>query len=736
MAKKKLAILGGGIAGLTTAYQLTKTPELRAAHDVTIYQMGWRVGGKTASGRVVSDTITFPKSLVGRNVEHGLHIWFGHYENAFRMLQEVYALRGPDPMSYFQTWQDAFKPRNWDSIGIKMPDGWTCVPVEWATKSGYPGDGTYASMAWGAFTDFLEILRDLLGHYEARLASGVTRLGPDLLDKALFLFAVRAGHNPTSTAQGEAERIANAPELTLADVLQAAHLWASALGLDHTRHGPSHPQAILSLTGAVAKSLQGEPAAEDPVTALVVEAIHISNAVMHGWWADLLEPDLPFNTLDGIEFSDWLIRHGADPAIVRSSSIVRQVYDTSFQYEDGDPLRRNYAAGTALGCFMSLMTQYKGSIMYMVQGGFGEAVIAPIYEALLDAGVKFKFFRKVSGLELSQDKASIARVRLQIQAEPIGGDYRATITYIADNGKRMTVWPAEPIWDRLKNGDALKQAKVDFESNWCTEPPVGTETLIAGTDFDTIVLAISMGAYKPFGSNRGFCAELVAQHGPFADFVNNIGLIPSIGVQLWSTRTLAELGGDPLTSPVVAGPEPLDIWADMTQVLNVEPKGPATLHYLCGPYPTTLYRAPPSDPTVPAKAAAEVRQITVAWLNASAYYIWPKADNRVTFDWNALSAPADATGEARLDYQFLRANIDPTECCVASATGTTKYRLYPEGSGFKNLIIAGEAAQSGFNTSSVEGAVMTGMAASRAICGFPKTIANYDLLTRKPSDPP
>jgi hypothetical protein len=47
-----------------------------------------------------------------------------------------------------------------------------------------------------------------------------------------------------------------------------------------------------------------------------------------------------------------------------------------------------------------------------------------------------------------------------------------------------------------------------------------------------------------------------------------------------------------------------------------------------------------------------------------------------------------------------------------------------------NLIIADEAAHSGFNTSSVEGAMMTGMAASRAVCGSPKTIANDDRLAR------
>ena len=49
MAKKKIAILGGGMAGLTTAYYLTKTPELRAQYEVTVHQMGWRLGGKAAS---------------------------------------------------------------------------------------------------------------------------------------------------------------------------------------------------------------------------------------------------------------------------------------------------------------------------------------------------------------------------------------------------------------------------------------------------------------------------------------------------------------------------------------------------------------------------------------------------------------------------------------------------------------------------------------------------------------
>src|SRR5215813_14792293 len=87
MAKQKIAILGGGISGLSAAYQLSRTPALQARFDVTVYQMGWRLGGKIASGR----------DATGRNLEHGLHVWFGCYDNAFRMLQEIFGAPQPQP---------------------------------------------------------------------------------------------------------------------------------------------------------------------------------------------------------------------------------------------------------------------------------------------------------------------------------------------------------------------------------------------------------------------------------------------------------------------------------------------------------------------------------------------------------------------------------------------------------------------------------------------------------------
>ena len=72
--------------------------------------MGWRLGGKGASGRGPS----------GRIEEHGLHIWMGFYENAFRLMRECYAELARDPGDRdVADWRDAFIPEN--AIGVSAP---------------------------------------------------------------------------------------------------------------------------------------------------------------------------------------------------------------------------------------------------------------------------------------------------------------------------------------------------------------------------------------------------------------------------------------------------------------------------------------------------------------------------------------------------------------------------------------------------------------------------------------
>ncbi|HVR29912.1 MAG TPA: NAD(P)-binding protein [Thermoanaerobaculia bacterium] len=53
--RRKVAILGGGVGAMTAAFELPHPHNPRAReYDVTVYQMGWRLGGKGASGRRVS----------------------------------------------------------------------------------------------------------------------------------------------------------------------------------------------------------------------------------------------------------------------------------------------------------------------------------------------------------------------------------------------------------------------------------------------------------------------------------------------------------------------------------------------------------------------------------------------------------------------------------------------------------------------------------------------------------
>ena len=69
------------MAGLSAAWRLSEPGWQDRFESITVYQRGWRLGGKAASSR----------GPHGRIEEHGLHVWLGSYENAFALLRECYA---------------------------------------------------------------------------------------------------------------------------------------------------------------------------------------------------------------------------------------------------------------------------------------------------------------------------------------------------------------------------------------------------------------------------------------------------------------------------------------------------------------------------------------------------------------------------------------------------------------------------------------------------------------------
>ena len=110
-------------------------------------------------------------------------------------------------------------------------------------------------------------------------------------------------------------------------------------------------------------------------------------------------------------------------------------------------------------------------------------------------------------------------------------------------------------------------------------------------------------------------------------------------------------------------------------------------------------------------------ELAVEWLKQKSQVLWPPASLGDPFDWNLLFDPDETTGEDRIDYQVIKANVDPWACCAGSPAGSTRWRLPADGSGFAHLFLAGAWIDSGFNVECIEAAVMSGRQAARAIVG-------------------
>ncbi len=722
MARRQIAILGGGVASLVTAFELTRTPELAARHDVTIYQMGWRLGGKGASGRNLSP---------GRGLrieEHGLHVWLGFYENAFALMKAVYAARPTAPDEVLLTWRDAFRPQSFTPIGENVDGDWTYWGIDWPTNADEPGDGKLLLSPWGVFTERVDAIDRLVAAWRegARSAFGAADGDP-----AAGLVAM--------IVEG-AERLAEEP---LGDVVTRVR----ALSCDPREHDPGEHATLSGRLGDLKASLAGHAraaAAADHQLRWLWNTLDICIAIARGMldprYVVLVQGDL--ERIDGYDLRAWLIENGADPEVVKTGSEVRALYDLAFAYDEGRLERPSYAAGTALRAALRILLTYKGAILYLMQAGMGEAVVAPLYEVLRARGVKVELFHKVTKLELSPDRNVVARVRLARQARAKAGrDYAPTFRV-----KGVTAWPSEPFWDQLEDGEKMRAAGVSFESHWDASPPVEEVVLEVGRDFDTVVLGIALGAFKRLNTEPTMCDELYEASPRFAAMAGALSLVPTMAVQLWTTPTLRQLGWTDKKPAGDAWPELLDVWADMSQELareawdgesetsgNPKPRGPRSIQYFCSIYPTDLHTRPSTERTVPARALAEVRARAIDWFSKYTGFMWPEAtteDDPRALDYRVLFDPNDGVGTARFDAQWIRANVDPTECCVGSVEGSTAARLGADESTFVNLVLAGDWTRNGMNTACVEGAVMSGMAASRAICGSPVKIVGEDFFRK------
>lgn len=707
MGKQKIAILGGGMAALAAAYQLSKTDELRSRYKITVYQLGWRLGGKCATGR----------NEFGRIQEHGLHFWFGCYENAFAMLKEVYSSWSRKPDNPLRNWTDALKPQDFTPIG-ELDDGKLVYwPLHWPDYKGSPGDGTMPPAPMDIVLRVVNFASDLLDSLPQFRGLHLEREIPEEIVR-LHQHALAAANAPPSELR---QSSANARPRNLLTVCRAVGQWISAFAGDPDTHGIDHHNGIQRLLAFVRDDLR-EAATRKALPQFLVETIDVALALAKGVISDVLLSDNAKRVdLHNIEFREWLTNHGADSAMVRHSAVLRALYDTAMQYENGDFEKPNMAASTGIIVCVRLLATTKGAMLWRMELGMGEAVIAPIYEVLKQRKVNFKFFRRVDHLKLSGNGALVNEIHLSRQVDTERGPYIPT-----ESIDGLICWPAEPLWYQLKDGNVMRQKGINFESHWCDYPPVCRETLCLKKDFDHVILAISLGEFKRLNDDPSLASEVMKANERFRTMTETIGLIPTQSFQMWCKQRLIALGWNGEKPAAVAWPEPFSIWSDMTQSLKYESGGPGSVQYFCGPYKTQTYRQPRSRQEVPGQALTEVKTQAIHWLEQFCRYFLPNTvDNKGHMNWDFLYS---VHGVDRFNYQFWRANVDPGECIPASNAGSVGSRLKADESGIKNLFLAGCWVRTGFNLSCVEGAVMAGMQAARAISGEPKGIVGEDLF--------
>ena len=704
--KIKVAIIGGGIGGLTTALELTATEELRARHEVTIHQMGWRLGGKCATGRNPDQGF--------RIEEHGLHLWFGGYDNAFALLDTCYRELARPSTSPVHSIADAFEALDAVTLYDRYKDGWSEDYQRFPIEPGTPWDTVAEPRLWDLIVTVVDWMRGTKIRFSSRqhltLADKIRRTIGDVIEDALTAATFR--YIDRHRKRRSAERRAFHWSSWILRLLRG-HSWR------RRRHDLDAPD------------IRHRAVQADVVLTCLIGMID-DEVMFRG-----------FDAINDLDFCDWLRKHGAQPLSLEGTS-VRVTYDQCFAGRLGPRVlgstddavdeqagTQGMAAGAAVYSMLRTSMPWRGSTMWRARAGMGDTVIAPMYQVLAQRGVKVEFFRRAEALHLSPDRHTIDEVIVRRQAETASGDAYLPLHDV----KGLPCWPNRPLWDQLVDGETLRASEIDFESE--AAAGVGTpQTLRRGEDFDVVVMAVSAAALP------SICGELVAANPAFAGMLRETRTTMTQAFQLWLnispgevltdppmplTESLGYRGGRAATSTFT---EPLDTGCDMAQVLPYE-DWPATeavrsAWYFCGVLPDEAANGhSPTD----ADQRLRARSAALEYLGQIGVQ-WPSAVNDEGFRWEVLAGAGDAVGAARFEAQYWRANCSPTERYVQTPPASVDSRLTPDGSGFKNLLLAGDWTKNGFNIGAVEATVMAGMLASRALCGSPQRIAwdNHEWL--------
>lgn len=726
--KTKIAVLGGGCGSLAAVWGLLQSQQAHT-YDITVYQLGFRLGGKGASGR--------NQEIANRIEEHGLHIWGGCYENAFQIMQQVYGQINRPAGTPLSVWYDpkrpedsAFLPHSFVTLAEYWDGAWSHWNVAVPLTSELPGQSAVLPNVASYLEALVQLQVELLfgphalergvGRAVAStvvgiaspLADTLTRVVPPLLEGASRAVHVASLHSKTANH--------------FRGLLKALR----ALPEDVVAHSPELYRAIKNPAIAlieIFQALRGSPMENFMDLRRATMVVELGLTVVIGVLDDRVLVR-GFDAVDDIDFTAWLLGHGCSRTTAEGF-MVSAWYDFFFAYAAGDTSRPSLAASTALRTIFRYIFTYKGAFFWKMQAGMGDIVFAPLYLALKERGVKFEFFQQVEELCIENngglgDRVESIKMARQVDLAHPEREYDPLIQ-VHD----VACWPSKPQYDQIdaKQAEELKRRDINLESYWTSWEPVKRYELLADKDFDLVILGISVGALQTL------TPQLCTKSPRWKLMVENLATNQTVAAQLWFKSTQAELGWLAPNTVGTANARPLNTWANMDHLLPRETwetmPGPApkSLVYYCGTLTDALVLAPASDDGFRREQRARALGVCVTWLDNNTANILPRAvlPGTPMLDYSHLKLHTEdhlRKGEARFSTQYYCANISPSDRYVLALPGTAQYRIRSDQSGFSNLYCAGDWLATGMNAGCVEGAVMGGLQASQAISGFPSTI--------------
>jgi len=405
MAKTvKVAILGGGMAGVAAAWELTHNPPPGVTYDVTVYEASFRLGGKCASGR---------NAAAGNRIEeHGIHILMGFYSQLLRILRDGYA--EVDPALGFGPFSAALEPGDVLQLPDYVGGSWDFWKITFPTNARKPGDDDPTRRDFlGALSQAAGALAGWVQQYEALVAPPVTYGG--VLQAAI----PGAGLSPAQTLQ----RIVG-----LAPTLQGI------LG------NPPNP-ATMSIT------------VRHLWMAIWFAATNLVGIIQYGLFtpAAFQSP-----TLNATNYKDWLLSIGGSfPSsdTTYESPIVHAIYDLVFSRATG------FAAGVALYDTLMMLFLYAGHVFYRM-AGTGDVVFAPLYFALKAKGVHFRFAHTITDVQLGPPAPDGTVVVNRILMTGDGTERTVAELFIQVHGKYC--WPTQSLVNRPAGPITLGPGDFDY----------------------------------------------------------------------------------------------------------------------------------------------------------------------------------------------------------------------------------------------------------------------------------